>query len=76
MAERTLCGYCGQQPEEHGDSDDGPMTVCPLPRTRTDGVAMTKEYAPCRLRDRWRRFVRRWVLRSYGDDETWKSSRG
>lgn len=30
-----VCGFCGGQPEEHGDSDSGPMSVCPP--TRFDG---------------------------------------
>lgn len=25
----VTCGYCGTPPEYHGDSDAGPMTVCP-----------------------------------------------
>jgi hypothetical protein len=24
-----ICGFCFQAPEAHGDSDAGPMTVCP-----------------------------------------------
>lgn len=24
-----MCGFCGQAPETHGDSDAGPMSVCP-----------------------------------------------
>lgn len=28
-ADTVRCGFCGQVPEEHGDSDHGPMSVCP-----------------------------------------------
>jgi hypothetical protein len=24
-----MCGFCFNPPEKHGDSDAGPMTVCP-----------------------------------------------
>lgn len=24
-----VCGFCGQAPEDHGDADAGPMSVCP-----------------------------------------------
>lgn len=27
-----VCGFCKRPPEEHGDSDAGPMTVCPSAR--------------------------------------------
>jgi hypothetical protein len=26
---RLICGFCGHRPESHGDSDAGPMSVCP-----------------------------------------------
>lgn len=25
-----LCGFCKRPPEEHADSDAGPMSVCPV----------------------------------------------
>ena len=29
MTEPLVCGFCYQPPEDHSDSDAGPMTVCP-----------------------------------------------
>jgi hypothetical protein len=38
-----LCGFCGRKPEEHSDSDAGPMSVCPQLDTRAIPGGLTAD---------------------------------
>lgn len=54
MDEHLRCEFCGSEPEAHGDSDAGPMTLCP-----TGGGAVTKTTLPHVLTPETARILRR-----------------